>query len=393
MLHVIATPIGNLGDLSPRALEAFRGAAVIACEDTRRTWQLLTHFGIPRPAEMFSYRQGNEERITEKIVADLKAGKEVALCSDGGYPGISDPGYRLIRTCARENVPYEVVPGASAVNVALLMSGLSTSSFTFRGFPPRGPGALRNWFAEDADKEHTLVCYESPFRIAATLEAALDSLGDREAAVCIELTKLHERVSRGYLSDLVKEYRGAKVKGEVALVISGNNPKFLNPNAQAPASQPSTPNPQPSAFNLQHSTFPEYEISGIENIARGVCIVDGKVLLCKPKKGGYTYLPGGHIEFGETGRQALVREMKEETGLVATAGDLVGVVESQFEQHGKPHAEISLVYEMGLEGSGGLGGLGGLESLEEWIGFEWRSLDELDAANLLPVEMRALVLK
>jgi 16S rRNA (cytidine1402-2'-O)-methyltransferase len=229
MLHVIATPIGNLSDLSPRAIEAFKAASVIACEDTRRTWQLLTRFGIPRPPEMFSYRQGNEERITEKVMADLAAGKEVALCSDGGYPGISDPGYRLIRTCAQANVPYEVIPGASAVNVALLMSGLSTSSFTFRGFPPRGPGALRNWFREDADKEHTLVCYESPFRIAATLEAALDALGDREAAVCIELTKLHERVSRGYLSDLVKEYADAKVKGEVALVIAGSNPKFLRP--------------------------------------------------------------------------------------------------------------------------------------------------------------------
>ena len=225
-LHVVATPIGNLGDLSPRAVEAFRKAAVIACEDTRRTWQLLTHFGIPRPPAMFSYRQGNEERITERVVADLRAGKDVVLCSDGGYPGISDPGYRLIRTCAQEGVAYEVIPGASAVNVALLMSGLSTSSFTFRGFPPRGPGALRNWFKEDADKEHTLVCYESPFRIGATLEAALDALGDREAAVCIELTKLHERVSRGYLSDLAKEFRGAKVKGEVALVIAGSNKKF-----------------------------------------------------------------------------------------------------------------------------------------------------------------------
>ena len=233
MLHVIATPIGNLADLSPRAVEAFKSVAVIACEDTRRTWQLLTHFGIPRPPEMFSYRQGNEERITQKVMDDLAAGKEVALCSDGGYPGISDPGYRLIRTCAQANVPYEVVPGASAVNVALLMSGLSTSSFTFRGFPPRGPGALRNWFREDADKEHTLVCYESPFRIAATLEAALDALGDREAAVCIELTKLHERVSRGYLSDLVKEYSNAKVKGEVALVIAGSNPKFMRASPDA----------------------------------------------------------------------------------------------------------------------------------------------------------------
>ena len=225
MLHVVATPIGNLGDLSPRAQEVLKSASLIACEDTRRTWQLLSHFEIPRP-EMISYRQGNEERTTEAILAAVESGREVALCSDGGYPGISDPGYRLIRACAKDGVPYEVIPGASAVNVALLMSGLSTSSFTFRGFPPRGPGALRNWFSEDADKEHTLICYESPFRIAATLEAALDVLGDREAAVCIELTKMHERVSRGYLSDLVAEFRGARVKGEVALVIAGSNPKF-----------------------------------------------------------------------------------------------------------------------------------------------------------------------
>ena len=226
MLHIIATPIGNLADLTPRALEAFKTAELIACEDTRRTWQLLTHFGIPRP-EMISYRQGNEERITERIIAAVEAGKEVVLCSDGGYPGISDPGYRLVRACAMKSVAYDVIPGASAVNVALLMSGLSTSSFTFRGFPPRGPGAIRNWFAEDKDKEHTLICFESPFRVGATLEAAFEVLGDREAAVCIELTKLHERVSRGYLGDLVKEFSGAKVKGEVAIVIAGANPKFM----------------------------------------------------------------------------------------------------------------------------------------------------------------------
>ena len=231
MLHVIATPIGNLGDLSPRAQDALRSASLVACEDTRRTWQLLSHIGVPRP-EMLSYRQGNEERLVDRIVAAVRAGREVALCSDGGYPGISDPGYRLIRACAQANVPYDVIPGASAVNVALLMSGLSTSSFTFRGFPPRGPGALRNWFAEDRDKPHTLVCYESPFRVAATLEAALDALGDREAAVCIELTKLHERVSRGYLSDLVREFRGAEVKGEVTLVIAGDDPKFRRSDAR-----------------------------------------------------------------------------------------------------------------------------------------------------------------
>ena len=225
MLHVVATPIGNLGDLSPRALKAFRAASLIACEDTRRTWQLLTHFGVPRP-EMLSYRQGNEERAGEAVVAAVRAGREVVLCSDGGYPAISDPGYRLMRKFAQEGIPYEVIPGASAVNVALLMSGLSTSSFAFRGFPPRGPGALRNWFAEEKDSEHTQILFESPFRVGATLQAAFDALGDREAAVCIELTKLHERVSRGYLSDLVKEYVGAKVKGEVAIVIAGCNPKF-----------------------------------------------------------------------------------------------------------------------------------------------------------------------
>lgn len=225
MLSVVATPIGNLGDLSPRAEAALRGASLIACEDTRRTWALLTHFGIPRP-EMVSYRQGNEERVEAAILAALSAGREVALCSDGGYPGISDPGYRLLRACAEAGLEYDVVPGACAVDVALLMSALPTSSYTFRGFPPRGPGALRNWFAEDAAKEHTLVLYESPYRVAATLAAAYDALGDRLAAVCIELTKLHQRVSRGYLADLAEEFKGAKVKGEVAIVIAGANAKF-----------------------------------------------------------------------------------------------------------------------------------------------------------------------
>ena len=228
MLHVVATPIGNLGDLSPRAVEAFRNASLIACEDTRRTWQLLAHLGVPRP-EMISYRQGNEERVAGAVIAAVESGREVALASDGGYPGISDPGYRLIRRCAQEGVPYDVIPGASAVNVALLMSGLSTSSFTFKGFPPRGPGACRNWFAAERDHDHTLICYESPFRVGATLQAAFDALGDREAAVCIELTKLHERVARGYLSDLAAQFRDAAVKGEVALVIAGNNPKFARP--------------------------------------------------------------------------------------------------------------------------------------------------------------------
>ena len=125
----------------------------------------------------------------------------------------------------------------------------------------------------------------------------------------------------------------------------------------------------------------------IETIARGVCVKDGKVLLCLPKDRSYSYLPGGHIEFGETGREALVREMKEETGLDATAGDLLGVVESSFVQKGEKHCEINLIYKMSLGGLEGLGGLGGLESREDWICFEWVDCDKLDTANLLPPEM------
>ena len=228
MLHVVATPIGNLGDLSPRALDILKQADLIACEDTRRTWALLSAFQIARP-EMISYRQGNEEQIGARILREAQAGREVALCSDGGYPGISDPGYRLIRQAVQAQIPYDIIPGASAVNVALLMSGLSTSSFTFKGFPPRKPGALHRFFEEERELPHTLICFESPFRIGPTLRAAFEVLGDREAAVCIELTKLHERVARGFLSDLLPQFEGKPVKGEVALVIAGNNAKFARP--------------------------------------------------------------------------------------------------------------------------------------------------------------------
>jgi len=211
--------------LSPRALDALKTADLIACEDTRRTWVLLSAFNIPRP-EMLSYRQGNEERTGDRIVAALAAGRTVALCSDGGYPGISDPGYRLIRRVAQEKIPFDVLPGASAVDLALLSSGLSTSSYTFKGFPPRKPGALRRFFEEEKELPHTLVCFESPFRVAPSLKAALEVLGDREAAVCIELTKAHERIHRGYLSELIPLFDGKPVKGEVAFVVAGANPKF-----------------------------------------------------------------------------------------------------------------------------------------------------------------------
>ncbi|MCL2103514.1 MAG: 16S rRNA (cytidine(1402)-2'-O)-methyltransferase [Kiritimatiellaeota bacterium] len=231
MLHIVATPIGNLSDLSPRALDALNAADLIACEDTRRTWALLSAFDIPRP-ELISYRQGNEDRVAERIIHAAQSGRNVVLCSDGGYPGISDPGYRLIRRAAQAQLPYDVIPGVSAVDVALLMSGLSTSSYTFKGFPPRKPGALRRFFEEEKDLPHTLICFESPFRIGAALNAASEVLGDREAAVCIELTKAHERVVRGFLSELIPQFDTTPIKGEATIVIAGNNPKFSNAFAQ-----------------------------------------------------------------------------------------------------------------------------------------------------------------
>ena len=226
MLYVVATPIGNLGDLTPRAREALQTAEVIACEDTRRTWGLLSACGIPRP-ELVSYRQGNEERAGAQIVCALQAGRAVALCSDGGYPGVSDPGYRLVRRVIAEGLPFQVLPGASAVDLALIASGLATSSYTFKGFPPRKPGALRRFFADEREQPHTLICFESPFRVAPCLQAAHEALGDREAAVCIELTKQFERVARGWLSELAATFAAKPVKGEVAIVIAGNHPKFI----------------------------------------------------------------------------------------------------------------------------------------------------------------------
>ena len=221
MLYLVATPIGNLGDLSPRALETLRAAPVIAAEDTRHTWQLLSHFGIPRPARLVSYREGAEERAGAEILGCLRAGKDVALCTDAGYPGVSDPGFRLVRDAVAEGLPVSVVPGPSAADVALVLSGLPTSSWTFLGFPPRKPGALRRFFEDEAASPHTLVLYESPFRIGKTLAAAAEVLGARPAAVCLELTKKFERVERGTLPELAARFAGPPPKGEIAVVVGG----------------------------------------------------------------------------------------------------------------------------------------------------------------------------
>ena len=244
MLSLIATPIGNLEDVSARALRVLREADVLACEDTRRTRILLSHYNIPVPPVLVSYREHTEEQAGERLMGWLTQDKKVALCTDGGYPGISDPGYRIIRLALERGAAFEVIPGASAVPVALLLSGLPTSSYTFMGYPPRKPGPLRRFFAEEKDRAHTLVAFESPFRVGATLRAALEALGDRQAAVCIELTKKFERIHRGFLHDLHAELSGVRIKGEVTLVIAGNHPKFCRTAAIGDASSsPRVPAP------------------------------------------------------------------------------------------------------------------------------------------------------
>jgi 16S rRNA (cytidine1402-2'-O)-methyltransferase len=225
-LVVIATPIGNLEDITLRAVRVLGELHALACEDTRHTRILFEAHGIPSPRIILSYREKNESQAESKIVALLKEGLSVGVCSDAGYPGISDAGYRLISRAVDEGFEIEVIPGAGAVEPALLSSGLPTSSYTFKGFPPRKPGVRKRFLTQDRDQPHTLVFYESPFRVAALLRDAREVYGDRRAAVCIELTKKFERIHRGTLGELLDQFKDVTIRGEVTVVVAGNHPKF-----------------------------------------------------------------------------------------------------------------------------------------------------------------------
>jgi 16S rRNA (cytidine1402-2'-O)-methyltransferase len=225
-LFLVATPIGNLEDISFRALRILGEAGALACEDTRLTRRIFQRYDIPPPKTIFSCHEHNEEKVVNRVLGLLREDISVALCSDGGYPGISDPGYRLVNAVLEAGHPVEVIPGPSAVPMALLASGLPSSSYTFKGFPPRKTGARKRFLAAEAGKPHTLILFESPFRIARLLEDALEALGDRRAAVCAEMTKKFEKISRGYLSNLLAEFSDRKVKGELTVVIAGNHPAF-----------------------------------------------------------------------------------------------------------------------------------------------------------------------
>jgi 16S rRNA (cytidine1402-2'-O)-methyltransferase len=226
MLYIVATPIGNLGDFSYRGVEILKKVDVMACEDTRRTRILLSHYQIPVPRFLISYREQTEMKEGKRIMGFLEEGMDVAICSDSGYPGISDAGYRLICDAIESGIDVQIIPGASAVPVALLASGLPSSSYTFKGFPPRKAGPIQRFFEAEKEMPHTLIIFESPMRLVKTLTLAAQVLGDRKAAVCIELTKMFESVSRGFLTDLIAEFADQTIKGEVTVVMAGNNPKF-----------------------------------------------------------------------------------------------------------------------------------------------------------------------
>jgi 16S rRNA (cytidine1402-2'-O)-methyltransferase len=225
-LYLIATPIGNLEDLTYRAARVLAELDALACEDTRMTRRIYDRHQISSPKTIFSYHEHNEEQAGKRILGLLREGLAVGLCTDGGFPGISDPGYRIVSAAVEAGYRIEVIPGASAVPVALIASALPSSSYTFKGFPPRKTGARKRFLEMDQALPHTLVIFESPFRVAAMLEDALAVYGNRRAAVCVELTKKFEDVQRGFLQDLIQVFRDKKIRGEVTVVIAGNNPKF-----------------------------------------------------------------------------------------------------------------------------------------------------------------------
>jgi 16S rRNA (cytidine1402-2'-O)-methyltransferase len=219
-LVLVGTPIGNLEDITRRALRTLEEAELIACEDTRRARKLLGHYGI-RARELITYHEANERRQARKLLERIEAGGEVVLISDAGMPGLSDPGFRLVEACAERGYEVVVVPGPSAVVSALTISGLPPGRFVFEGFLPRKAGDRRRRIAELAAEERTMVFFESPHRIADSLADLAGGLGRRPAVVARELTKMYETAHRGDLGELLALAEEGAFKGEIVVVVAG----------------------------------------------------------------------------------------------------------------------------------------------------------------------------
>jgi len=225
-LYIVSTPIGNLEDISLRALRILKEVDLIAAEDTRHTGLLLKHFGIQTP--LTSYFQGNELKKKEFILFRLRQGHRVALVSDAGTPGISDPGFRLIQAAIANQIPIVPIPGPSAVVAALSVSGLPTDAFLFRGFLPHKSKKKRDLLNELKEVRDTLILYESPHRITETLKDIFDILGDREMVLSRELTKVYEEILRGKVSEIQTQIGERRLKGEITLIVSGKTRKKHN---------------------------------------------------------------------------------------------------------------------------------------------------------------------
>ncbi|MEV0646753.1 16S rRNA (cytidine(1402)-2'-O)-methyltransferase [Phytomonospora sp. NPDC050363] len=224
-LILLGAPLGNPADASPRIAEILRTADVVAAEDTRRLQRLAREIGVSPEGKVVSYFEGNESEREAGLMEVLEAGFTVAVISDGGMPSVSDPGYRLVRAAIDAGVPVTSVPGPSAVTTALAVSGLPCDRFCFEGFPPRKPGARRQLFASLAAEQRTMVFFESPHRIEATVADMRDEFGaERPAALCRELTKTYEEVRRGTLAELADSVVADAPRGEITLVVAGAEP-------------------------------------------------------------------------------------------------------------------------------------------------------------------------
>ena len=220
MLYLVATPIGNLSDMTFRAVEVLRSVDLIASEDTRKTSILLRRYEISKP--QVALNVVNEKKVTPKLIAMLIEGKNIALVTSAGTPGISDPGYLLLHEAIRNDLSATIIPGPTAAIMALLLSDLPPHSFTFRGFPPHKEGPRKRFLQVDADSPHTLIFYESPYRLQTFLQNALEVFGDRRIAIANDLTKKFETVYRGSISEMIEKFKDEKIRGEYCVVIAGN---------------------------------------------------------------------------------------------------------------------------------------------------------------------------
>ena len=221
-LYVVSTPIGNLEDITIRALRVLKEVDLIAAEDTRRTRQLLTHYEIHKP--LISYHEFNRRLREESLRNELREGKNIALVTDAGTPGISDPGEDLVKMAIQESIPLVSIPGPSALISALSVSGLPTESFFFYGFLPSKTSARQKWLRSSEDRTETLVFYESPRRLRSFLEDAVQILGNRRVVVAREMTKIYEEIYRGTIAEVLNQLGEEEVKGEVTIILEGGTP-------------------------------------------------------------------------------------------------------------------------------------------------------------------------